>query len=106
MVNHAFSSRQIFRPGCKVVLGSGLGQEERFVTAVVAAAQSNGGGGEGRGDKDDYGGMLILEKSLEHNHAEGARVSAVRPSRVEGTDYDRRQVNIYQAEYQLKTHTT
>lgn len=75
---------QIFRAGCKVVLGSGAAKEERFITAIVRSA--DGGGGEVGG----YGGSIVLEASLASNHAEGTRVATVRPGRFEAEGYRKR----------------
>lgn len=78
---------QIFRPGCKVVLGSGPGQEERFATAVVGATETNGAEVGA-----SCGGSVVLEASLALNHGEGTKVAAARPERVEAANYRKRQV--------------
>lgn len=74
---------QVFHPGCKVVLGSGPGQETRFATAVVGAAEASGA---------EFGGSIVLESSLALNHGDGIRVAAARPGRVEAANYRKRQV--------------
>lgn len=86
--------QQIFRPGCKLVLGSGasVGQEGRFVTAVVGAIEA-GGGEPGRPEAVDAGGggYVVLEMPVKLDHAEGTRVVNGRPGRVEAAAYRKRQ---------------
>lgn len=89
---------QIFRAGCKLVLGSGAsaGQEGRFVTAVVGSVETGGGGGVGgvggvgEGEAGG-GGYIVLEMPVKLDHAEGTRVANGRPGRVEAAAYRKRQ---------------
>lgn len=89
------NTTQVFRAGCKLVLGSGpsAGQEGRFVTAVVGSVETGGGdgvGGVGEGEAGG-GGYVVLEMPVKLNHAEGTRVANGRPGRVEAAAYRRRQ---------------
>ncbi|CAM9466188.1 unnamed protein product [Ectocarpus fasciculatus] len=83
---------EIFRAGCKLVLGSGAsaGQEGRFVTAVVGSIET-GRGGEGLSGEAAGGGYVVLEMSVKLDHPEGARVVNGRPGRVEAAAYRKRQ---------------
>ncbi|CBJ33221.1 calmodulin-like myosin-light chain [Ectocarpus siliculosus] len=81
---------EIFRAGCKLVLGSGAsaGQEGRFVTAVVGFIETaREGSGEAAG-----GGYVVLETPVKLDHPEGAKVVNGRPGRVEAAAYRKRQV--------------
>ena len=85
---------QIFRPGCKLVLGSGAsaGQEGRFVTAVVGSvATGGGGGGRTREGEIGGGGYVVLEVPVKLDHVEGTRVANGRPVRAETAAYRKRQ---------------
>lgn len=91
--------QQIFRPGCKVVLGSGasVGQEGRFVTAVVGSVEA-GGREPARPEAEDAGGggYVVLEVPVKLDHIEGTRVVNGRPGRVEAAAYRKRQVRSLQ----------
>ncbi|CAM9744831.1 unnamed protein product [Scytosiphon promiscuus] len=75
---------EIFRSGCKIVLGSGasVGQEGRFVTAVSGRPDAGEAGG---------GGYVVLEMPVKLDHAEGTRVVNGRPGRAEAAAYRKRQ---------------
>lgn len=85
-----FNHKQIFRAGCKIVLGSGVGQEERFVSAVVASAEE-----EGNEVERDCGGSIVLETSVSRHHPKGERVLPVRPGRAEAENYKKRQASAW-----------
>lgn len=94
----AINATQIFRAGCKLVLGSGAsaGQEGRFVTAVVGSVETGGGGGVGGvGGVGEGGagggGYVVLEMPVKLDHAEGTRVANGRPGRAEAAAYRKRQ---------------
>lgn len=43
------------------------------------------------GEVGGYGGSIVLEVPVAHDYAEGARVAAARPGRVEAAGYRKRQ---------------
>ena len=71
-----------------MVLGSGGGQEARFVTAVVGPAEA------GDGWTGGCGGIIVLETSIARDHPEGARVIPARPGRAEAESYRKRRASV------------